>query len=52
MKTAALLALVALLAPAAFLVAYGARRAAWPAVTWGAVLLAGLILGARWGTAW
>ena len=52
MKTLALLTVAALLAPAAFLASYHARRRRWPATLGAALLLAFLILGARCGLAW
>lgn len=52
MKTLALLALAALLAPAAILTACRARRRRWPATFAAALLLACVILGAQAGLAW
>jgi hypothetical protein len=52
MKTLALLALACLLAPAAILAAHGTHNLRWPACLAAALLLAGLILGARLSLAW
>lgn len=52
MKTESLILLIlaALLAPAACLIAYGARREYWPHVAWGVGALGCLALAARFLT--
>ena len=52
MKTAALLALAALLAPIAFIIAHSTHRWAWPSALSAALIFAGLILGAHVGMNW
>jgi hypothetical protein len=52
MKTILLLALALILAPVAILAAHGAHNLRWPACLIAALLLVGVILGARLGLAW
>lgn len=52
MKTIALLAIAALLAPAAMLAAHHADRRAWPALAAAVAILACLILAAHTAPSW